>query len=95
MSDLVPFLSSVLAAMGLTILLVWPTGGPSAWFRDRVLKRMLPSSATGVLDCYICFGFWSGLLGSVPVWLVYRQPWSWTLCLVVPFLFWLVVTEKT
>jgi hypothetical protein len=59
-SDQADFLAYLLSSMGLTILIVWPQTGPSAWVRERVLRRALPGRAKEVLDCYICCGFWAG-----------------------------------
>ncbi len=91
MSGLAQLLSFLLAAMGLTVLVVWPESGPGALLRDQVLRQLLPKSRRGVLDCYICFGFWAGLVLSVPWWLMYREPWVWFGCLMVPAVFWLVM----
>ncbi len=91
MDEFIEFLAYTLSAMGLTILLVWPQTGPSAWVRERVLKRGLPSRAQAVLDCYICCGFWCGLVFSPLWWTLQHRPWCWTGCLVVPTLFWLVL----
>ncbi len=81
----------VFSAMGLTILIVWPAQGPSAWIRDQVLRRMLWPAARGVLDCYICLSFWMAL-ALAPLW------WHWTHCrwvwagpLMLPAVFWLVL----
>ena len=86
-------LAYLLSSMGLTILIVWPTGGPGAWVRDRLLRPLLPGQAAEVLDCYICLGFWSGLGLSVPWWLWYRDPTIWFGCLMVPAVFWLVLGQ--
>ncbi len=91
MSGLAQLLSFLLAAMGLTVLVVWPQGGPGAFFREKLLRKLLPKFARGLLDCYVCFGFWAGLLLSVPWWFMYRQPWVWFGCLMVPAVFWLVM----
>ncbi len=52
--------------MGLTVLVVWPADGVPAKIREG-LRRLLPSAVKGVLDCYICLGFWAGLILS-PIW---------------------------
>ena len=90
MEQLAILLAYILSAMGLTILVVWPEDGPGAYVREKVLQRILPESAHGVLDCYICFGFWTGLLLSIPWWLMYHQTWIWCGCLMLPTVFWLV-----
>ncbi len=85
------FLAYVLSAMGLTILVVWPKEGPGAFAREKALRRILPRFSHGVLDCYICFSFWMGLLLSFPWWCMYRQGWIWFGCLMVPAVFWLFI----
>ena len=91
MADALGMLVYVLSAMGLTILIVWPAQGPSAWLRDKILRRMLWPTARDVLDCYICLGFWTAL-ALAPAW------WHWTCCywiwtgpLIVPALFWMIL----
>ena len=84
------FLAYVLSAMGLAILVVWPEDGPGAFVREKLLRKLLPKPAHGVLDCYICFGFWTGLLLAIPWWFMYRQEWMWFGCLMIPAVFWLV-----
>ncbi len=91
MEQFTEFLSYALASMGLVILVVWPEDGPGAFVRDKLLRKILPKTAHGALDCYICFGFWSGLLLSVPWWFMYRQDWIWFGCLMIPAVFWLVM----
>ena len=91
MHGLAQLLSFLLAAMGLTVLLVWPQGGAGAYVREKILRRILPKSAAGALDCYICFGFWAGLVLSAPWWFMFHQYWCWFGCLMVPALFWLVM----
>ncbi|MEM6260043.1 MAG: hypothetical protein AAGC72_05690 [Planctomycetota bacterium] len=81
----------LLSAMGLTIVVVWPSTGPGAWVRDRVLRVMVPDKFESVLDCYICFGFWAGLLLGSVWWLIYEATWAWFGCLMVPALFWLAL----
>jgi hypothetical protein len=77
--------------MGLTILIVWPETGPGKWIREQILRRLIPKIWREVLDCYICMGFWSGLLLSGLWWSWYHEPWIWTGCLIVPAVFWLVL----
>ena len=91
MHGLAQLLSFLLAAMGLTVLLVWPQGGAGAYVREKILRRVLPKPAAGVLDCYICFGFWAGLVLSAPWLFMSHQCWCWFGCLMVPALFWLVM----
>jgi hypothetical protein len=91
MEELVPFLAYLLSASGLTVLLVWPQTGPSAWLRERILRRVLIGRLGEFLDCYICSGFWCGLLLSPLWWLFRHQLWCWSGCLAVPFLFWLAL----
>jgi len=91
MNELADYLAYLLSSVGLTVLLVWPQTGPGAWLRDRVLRRVLPERARGVLDCYICLGFWSGLALSPAWWAAEHRLWCWTGCLAVPALFWFVL----
>lgn len=56
----------LLSAAGLTILIIWPTGGPGAFIREKILRAVLPKAAHGVLDCYICFSFWAALALAAP-----------------------------
>ena len=91
MNQLTGLVSLCLSSLGLTVLLVWPERGPSAWVRDSVLRRILPQAVRPVLDCYVCAGFWSGLLLSPLWWSFYHELWCWTACLMAPALFWLVV----
>ncbi len=91
MEQLAILLAYILSAMGLTILVVWPEDGPGAYVREKFLQRILPKSAHGVLDCYICFSFWAGLLLSFPWWSMYHRNWIWFGCLMVPALFWLIM----
>lgn len=88
LTDLTAFL---LTSMGLTVLVVWPEHGPSAWLREHLLRRSLPRPAQGVLDCYICAGFWIGLLLSPVWWYLSRAHWAWFGCLMTPALFWLTL----
>ena len=90
MREFVLLVAYLLSAMGLTILVVWPEDGTGAYVREKVLQRVLPKSAHGVLDCYICLGFWAGVFLSVPWWFMYHQNWIWFGCLMIPAVFWLV-----
>ncbi len=81
----------LLSSVGLTVLVIWPEGGPAAFLREKILRRLLPKPVAGVLDCYICFSFWAGLLLSIPWWFIYHRPWVWFGCLMPPGLFWLVM----
>ena len=91
MGDVSDLLAYLLSAMGLTVLVVWPQTGPGAWLRERVLRPSIPPRFRGVLDCYICCGFWSGLALSPLWWVLERRLWCCTGCLMVPCLFWLVL----
>jgi hypothetical protein len=81
----------VLSAMGLTVLIVWPDKGPTAWLRDTIFRKLLPVKAQGVLDCYICLGFWIGLALEWPFWRIYHETWIWWGLLMIPVVFWLVM----
>jgi hypothetical protein len=83
----------ILSAMGLTILVVWPTAGPSAWGREHILRPLLPGKSKEVLDCYICFSFWAGLIASPLWWHWYKEPWIWLGCLIMPAVFWLALGQ--
>jgi hypothetical protein len=91
MPELTHFLASLLSACGLTVLIVWPQDGPGAWLRERVVRRLLPGAAGAMLDCYICCGFWCGLILSPLWWHFYHEPWCWLGCLMVPALFWSIL----
>lgn len=91
MSELAHLLEYLLASIGLTVLLVWPASGPGAFIRDRVIRPVLPGGIKNVLDCYICLGFWSGLLLSGLAWWLYREPSCWLGCLMTPGMFWIVL----
>jgi hypothetical protein len=91
MTALVDLATYILSVMGLTVLVVWPEHGPTALLRDRVLKRFLPAAARGVLDCYICCGFWCALLLSPVWWRLCGGYWCWFGCLMVPAIFWMVL----
>jgi hypothetical protein len=92
-SDAVALAIYVFSSMGATILLVWPVDGPGAWIRERVLRPLLPASARGVLDCYICLSVWVALAG-VPFWWIAGYRWSGIAWLAVPAVFWLVMPES-
>lgn len=83
-------LTYLLGGTGLTILIVWPGGGPAAFFRDRVLRSLLGRRASEALDCYICCGFWCGLLLAPLHWWMYGEPFVWFGCLMIPMIFWLL-----
>jgi hypothetical protein len=91
MNELANLLAYLLSSMGLTVLIVWPETGPSAWLREKVARRLLPGRAQEVLDCYVCCGFWTGLLVAAGWWFLYRAYWYWFGCLMVPALFWLAL----
>ena len=65
MDELAGLLAYLLSAMGLTVLIVWPQTGSAVAARNA--SSALPARAQEVLDCYICCGFWTGLVLS-PVW---------------------------
>lgn len=85
----------LLSAMGLTVLMVWPQGGPVAWFRERVLRRWLPATIQGVLDCYVCLGFWCGLVLSPAWWFLFGHAWCWFGCLMTPAAFWIFLRNPS
>lgn len=91
MNSLANLTTMLLSAMGLTILVVWPQTGPSAWVRERALRPLLVGHAAEILDCYICLGFWTGLLTSPIWWSFCREFWCWAGCLMTPAVFWLVL----
>ncbi|MBI1374568.1 MAG: hypothetical protein GC159_17765 [Phycisphaera sp.] len=91
MSELAWLVTMLLSTVGLTVLIVWPQNGPTAWLRERVLRRMLPASAAGALDCYICFSFWAGMLLSPLFWRLCEQHWVWFNALATPALFWVTL----
>lgn len=88
MSEFSTLITYLLSALGLAVLLVWPAAGPSAWVRDRWLRRVLTGSAEHVLDCYVCAGFWCGLALSPTWWYFTRIWWVWFGCLMIPGIFW-------
>lgn len=85
------FIGYLLASMGLTILIVWPEDGPGFWVREKLLRRLLPAKIAGVLDCYVCLGFWCGLILSGLWWYWYRDPSIAMGCLMVSALFWVIL----
>lgn len=87
MNDLTQLLILLLSAMGLTIMIVWPTGGPGAWVREKLLRPVLGGRGGEVLDCYICFSFWAGLLVGTVASRV-DHLWPLAACLMTPVLFW-------
>lgn len=93
MNELAHLVAGLLAAAGLTVLVVWPQEGPGAWLREKLLRPLLPRFLGGMLDCYVCFGFWCGLALSPLWWWLHGEPWNWALCLMVPCLFWLVLSD--
>ena len=88
MEQIANLVSFLLASVGLTVLIVWPQTGPGAWLRESVLRPALGDKAGEVLDCYVCLGFWSGLLLSPICYWLTGQYWSWAGCLMVPAVFW-------
>lgn len=95
MNSLVHLMTILLSAMGLTILVVWPQSGPTAWLRERALRPLLAGRAAEVLDCYICLGFWAGLVVSPVWWKFCCEPWCWAACLMTPAAFWIVLERRT
>jgi hypothetical protein len=91
MADFLAILTYVFAAMGLTILIVWPADGPSAWLRDKIVRKLLWPSARGVLDCYICLSVWVALALAPAWWYWVHCQWVWTGPLVLPALFWMIL----
>lgn len=89
--SLAVFFAYMLSAMGLAIVVVWPETGPGAFVREKILHKLIPAALHGLLDCYICFGFWTGLALSVVFWLIYGMAWMYFGCLMVPAAFWLVM----
>ena len=94
MDSLTPFLAYLLSAAGLTVLIVWPQTGPSAFLRDRVLCPLLPASLRDLLDCYICCSFWCGLALSPIWWALERHFWYLGGCLMLPAIFWAATRTK-
>lgn len=94
MNEFVYFVTFLLSAVGLTILIVWPETGPGAFLREAVLRKILPQSAGKALDCYVCLGFWAGLLLSPAWWFLTREHWVWFGCLMVPAIFWFTLNQR-
>jgi hypothetical protein len=95
MNDLAALIAYLLASMGLTVLIVWPKSGPTAWIRERVLRRLLPTPASGALDCYVCASFWCGFILGPIWWSFEHHYWYFGGCLMVPSLFWLSTREQS
>jgi hypothetical protein len=91
MLEFISLLTYLLSAHGLAVLVVWPSKGPSAWLREKVVRRFLPRAARGVLDCYICTGFWSALILSPLWWHFYHAWWVWAGCLMTSGIFWILL----
>lgn len=91
MEALANLFTLLLSAVGLTVLIVWPQTGPSAWLRERVLRPLLHARVREVLDCYVCLGFWTGLALSPLWWTFSGEPWCWAACLMTPAVFWFVL----
>ncbi len=91
MANLLAFL---LTSVGLTVVIVWPQDGPGAWTREQVLRRLIPSPWEKLLDCYICLGFWIGLILSPLAWLLWREPWCWAGSLMTSAVFWIVLEKR-
>ncbi len=47
MQGLANFTGYLLSGVGLTVLIIWPEGGPGAFFREKVLRRVLPAHGCG------------------------------------------------
>ena len=47
MQGLEDFTGYLLSAMGLTVLIIWPEGGPGAFLREKVFRRVLPAHGCG------------------------------------------------
>jgi len=84
-------LTFLLSSIGLTVLIVWPQDGPGAWVRENVLRKALPGKGKEMLDCYVCTGFLGGLALSPLWWLMCRERWTWSGCLMTPAVFWIVL----
>lgn len=93
MHSFVGLVSYLLTSMGVTILVVWPSTGPGAWMRERVVRPMLPGKLGGVLDCYLCLSFWIGLAASPLWWWWHRELWCWTGCFMAPAIFWTLLKD--
>src|ERR1700736_2831287 len=84
-------LAYVAACVGLTVLIVWPEEGPTAWLRESALRKMLPAGLKDTLDCYICCSFWCSLLLSPLWWAHHCSFWCWSGCLITPGVFWFIL----
>ena len=94
MNELVALVTLILASMGLTVLIAWPQEGLGAWIREKIFRRILPRPLRHVLDCYVCLGFWSGLLLSPLWWWMTEQWWCFAACLMTPAVFWWALRER-
>lgn len=85
---LIDILLAVVAAVGWTVILLWPSGGVSEWLRKNILDRIHPQLAT----CYVCCSVWVSLVAVSLMFLLSRHFWAF---LLVPGLtsafFWLSV----
>jgi hypothetical protein len=90
-NELINFITLHLTGMGTCVLVVWPATGPVAWVRDSIFRKLIPSALVGVLDCYICFSFWSGLAWGVLWWWLTEFYWCLAAPLTTPALFWIVL----
>jgi hypothetical protein len=91
MHDFILLITLLLVGMGLTVIVIWPEEGPSAYMRDSLLRKILPAFARPVLDCYICLSVWVGLLLSPLWWYMTGLWWTWMACLMLPSLFWVIL----
>lgn len=91
MDEFVALIAYLLVCVGLTVVIVWPEEGLGAWVREKMLRPRLSASWAGVLDCYICCGFWVGGLVGIVCWLLGSGTWYLGGCFMVPGLFWLVL----
>lgn len=94
MHEGVGFLCYLLSSIGLTVIVVWPDKGPAAWIRERIVRFIVPVRLAAALDCYICFGFWSGLALSPLFWWEYRESWCWSGPLITPGMFWVLQRDR-
>lgn len=95
MHECLGFVCYLLSAVGLTVIVVWPEKGIAAWVRDRILRSLIPAAVVGVLDCFVCFSFWAGLLLSPLFWWRYHEMWCWCGPLIGPAIFWSVLRERS
>jgi hypothetical protein len=87
---MVNFTAYILTSVGLTVLVVWPETGPLAWLREHVLRRILPESVSGMLDCYLCFGFWAALVLAPLWWLMDGRLLYFLGCVMTTGIFWML-----